>query len=121
MRALIAEDNPGIGAYMVEEAEEAGAEVTFADNGIGALQAIASSERPFDVLFTDYLMPGADGIEVVRKAVECGVGHIEVFSSKSGPVVTGLLEEAGVKGVMVHGKDFSVIQKRIAAVMGRGN
>lgn len=45
-------------------------EVAVAKNGEEALEKFKSSDKPFDVVFVDLVMPGISGIEVMQKKLE---------------------------------------------------
>lgn len=61
-RILIAEDNVVLGDVIRFNLERSGYAVTLARNGIEALRMVAS--QPFDLLVTDYEMPGVNGEEL---------------------------------------------------------
>lgn len=65
-RVLVAEDNPAMSALVDFTLQRAGYEVTVCNNGRKAIDALDSKE--FDVLMTDFQMPGAYGDEVIRHA-----------------------------------------------------
>ncbi|MFX9015950.1 response regulator, partial [Acinetobacter baumannii] len=52
-------------SFLGRALERAGYEVTSCPDGDEAIAAL--SEGPYDVLLTDIVMPGADGIEVARE------------------------------------------------------
>lgn len=62
---LIADDEPGIRESLVDVLEDSGYEAHAASDGTEALAAI--HDRDFAVVITDLRMPGADGLEVMRK------------------------------------------------------
>jgi CheY-like chemotaxis protein len=66
MRVLVAEDNAALGAVLRLNFQLAGAQVTLASSGTEAIDAL--KREAFDVLVTDYQMPGATGEEVIRAA-----------------------------------------------------
>jgi DNA-binding response OmpR family regulator len=65
-RVLIAEDSAVLGDVLKFNLLRAGYDVTLARNGIEALDALASSD--FEVLVTDYEMPGLNGERLCSKA-----------------------------------------------------
>jgi len=70
-RALIAEDEPNLAAYLRERLAAAWPEleiVEVAGNGPDALRSI--EEHDPDVLFLDIRMPGLSGLEIARRAGE---------------------------------------------------
>jgi len=68
MKVLIVDDDPHLRKLYEEELQEEGYEVLIASSGKEALD-IFSKELP-DIVTLDILMPGMDGIEVLRKMKE---------------------------------------------------
>jgi DNA-binding NtrC family response regulator len=66
VRALVADDECDLLYVLREVLERRGLHVTTADNGLEAVRLIR--EGDFDLVLTDLLMPGADGLEVLREA-----------------------------------------------------
>lgn len=67
-RLLVVDDVSDNRAVLVRRFERRGFEVVEADGGQRALDLIAS--EPFDVVLLDVMMPGIDGIEVLRRVRE---------------------------------------------------
>ena len=67
-RILLAEDDESLRRFLAKALERAGFEVTACPDGESAVEALA--DGPFDLLLTDIVMPGIDGIEVARTAAE---------------------------------------------------
>ena len=65
MRVLIADDEKGIRDSIAEYLSLDGVEVKTAENGLSALRLL--NEESFDVLVMDLKMPGADGLEVLKR------------------------------------------------------
>jgi len=64
-RILLAEDDDSLRGFLARALEKAGYEVTACPDGETALEAL---DQVYDVLLTDIVMPGIDGIEVARQA-----------------------------------------------------
>jgi two-component system cell cycle response regulator CpdR len=64
-RILLAEDDDSLRGFLARALERAGFEVQACADGEEAVQHL---ERPWDLLLTDIVMPGMDGIEVARQA-----------------------------------------------------
>ena len=64
-KVLVAEDNVVLGDVIRFNLQRSGFEVTLARNGIEAYNQLAS--RPFDILVTDFEMPGIDGGELCSR------------------------------------------------------
>ncbi|MBE7217497.1 MAG: response regulator [Caulobacteraceae bacterium] len=65
-RILLAEDDDSLRAFLSRALERAGYTVTSCPDGETALSAL--DQGPWDLLLTDIVMPGVDGIEVAREA-----------------------------------------------------
>jgi two-component system, cell cycle response regulator CpdR len=64
-RILLAEDDDSLRGFLTRALERAGYVVTSCPDGETAVDAL---HETFDVLLTDIVMPGIDGIEVARRA-----------------------------------------------------
>ena len=65
-RILLAEDDDSLRGFLARALERAGYEVTSCADGDEAL--VALDDGDWDLLLTDIVMPGVDGIEVARQA-----------------------------------------------------
>lgn len=65
LKVLAAEDNPANRRVLEVLLVPAGVDLTFAENGLEALQALARSR--FDLILMDANMPVMDGVEAVRR------------------------------------------------------
>lgn len=65
-RILIAEDEASVSAFVSRALSHAGHEVKAVPDGLAAVAALAA--QPFDLLLTDIVMPGMDGIALALKA-----------------------------------------------------
>lgn len=65
-RIVIADDDHGVRAFLRSVLEGAGYRIVEAEDGFAAMQALKSA--PADVLITDLVMPGQEGIETIRDA-----------------------------------------------------
>lgn len=64
-RILLAEDDDSLRGFLARALERAGHEVTACADGD---EAASHLEETWDLLLTDIVMPGLDGIEVARQA-----------------------------------------------------
>lgn len=64
-RILLAEDDDSLRGFLTRALERAGYEVTACPDGESAVEEL---HQTYDVLLTDIVMPGIDGIEVARRA-----------------------------------------------------
>ncbi|CAN0381281.1 unnamed protein product, partial [Discosporangium mesarthrocarpum] len=64
MRVLVIEDDADVAAYIVKALTEAGHNPSHADNGKDGL--VMATAEDFDVLVVDRMLPGPDGLTIVR-------------------------------------------------------
>ena len=67
-KIILAEDDNSLRGFLVNALKKAGHTVRDYDDGETALAAL--QEEVFDLLLTDIVMPGLDGIELARKGAE---------------------------------------------------
>jgi DNA-binding response OmpR family regulator len=63
-KILIVDDDTTLLDYLQEELSDVGFEVQTYDNGADAI--VATAEQSYDLILLDMMMPGLDGIQVVR-------------------------------------------------------
>lgn len=110
-RLLVIDDDTNLLNFLKEELSEAGFSVQIVDNGADAIVLVA--EQSFDLILLDMLMPGLDGIQVVRvlRKVAPGVPIIGL----TGYVGRGYMSQAMDLGVNILTKPvvFSELVKEI--------
>lgn len=62
---LLAEDDPAVREFVRRALTHSGHDVTAVDDGLGAVEML--SAQGFDLLITDIVMPGMDGIALALK------------------------------------------------------
>ncbi len=67
-KILLAEDDEAVREFVCRGLSYAGHEITDVDDGTGALEALA--DERFDLLLTDIVMPGLDGIALALKVTK---------------------------------------------------
>jgi CheY-like chemotaxis protein len=65
-RILVAEDDASVRSFVDRALSHRGHDVTAVDDGLAALAAL-ETDNPFDLLLTDIVMPGLDGIALALK------------------------------------------------------
>src|SRR6202023_2469968 len=63
-RILVVEDNEDVGKFSTELLQDLGYATKRADNAKQALALIAADESAFDLVFSDVIMPGMNGVEL---------------------------------------------------------
>jgi PAS domain S-box-containing protein len=69
-RILLVEDNKNVGKVSNELLQDLGYATEWADNARAALALLAENQRAFDLVFSDVIMPGMNGVElatIIRK------------------------------------------------------
>jgi hypothetical protein len=89
-RILLVEDEPAVRRLLAEMLSEIGYRVTAADCAASALECFADGE--FDLLITDFIMPGMTGRQLVDALAEAGKSPLALFVSGYAP--EGSIEEA---------------------------
>jgi len=77
---LVVDDDPGVLDYASNVLKECGFTVLTAPDGATALVLLRNHPQ-VDLLFTDVVMPGLDGVEVARRARQEGPGLKVLFTS----------------------------------------
>ena len=67
-KILLAEDDQAMRTFLSASLRRAGHDVQDFEDGEGALEAL--EREVFDLLLTDIVMPGIDGIELARRGAE---------------------------------------------------
>lgn len=71
---LYAEDDDAMRAFFEKALEKAGHHVIACADGERALRALKFADGAFDMLLTDIMMPGLDGIELAKQAEQLSPG-----------------------------------------------
>ncbi len=64
---LVVEDNPDVGAFATSALRDLGHDIVFARNAEEALAQLARDPVAIDIVFSDVMMPGMNGIELARE------------------------------------------------------
>ena len=118
MRLLIIEDDREVAAFIRKGLNQAGWNVDHADNGKDGL-FLATTEQ-YDALIVDRMLPGIDGLTVVRTLRASDIDTPAVILSALGEVddrVSGL--KAGGDDYLVKPFAFSELMARIEALIRR--
>lgn len=103
-KILIVDDDTTLLDYLREELSELGFDVHTRDNGADAI--VATAEQSYDIILLDMLMPGLDGIQVVR--VLRKIAPKVPIIGLTGYVGRGYLSQALGLGVSIMTKPIEV-------------
>jgi PAS domain S-box-containing protein len=101
---LVVEDNEEVGAFSTQALSELGYETVWARNAEAALDRLAEAEGGFDVVFSDVVMPGMDGIDLAREIGRRHPGLPVVLASGYSHV----LAQKGTSGFQLIHKPYSI-------------
>ncbi|MCR9129287.1 MAG: response regulator [Alphaproteobacteria bacterium] len=73
-RILLAEDDDSMRDFLAKALSRAGHEVEAVADGEDGLDTLGEAPGRFELLLTDIVMPGVDGIELARRAAEIDPG-----------------------------------------------
>ncbi|MFP4518735.1 MAG: cell cycle two-component system response regulator CpdR [Oceanicaulis sp.] len=109
-RILLAEDDDSMRDFLGKALERAGHEVVRVADGEDGLDALGETPGAFELLLTDIVMPGVDGIELARRAAEIDPGlkimFITGFAAVALNAGSGAPKEAKVLSKPFHLRDL---------------
>lgn len=118
MKVLVIEDDKQTREFVVKGLKEAGYVVAAASEGKQGLQM--ATREPFDVAVVDVMLPGLDGIEVIRRMRAQGVNTpVIILSARAGVDDRVLGLEAGSDDYMTKPFAFAELLARIQAKLRR--
>lgn len=114
---LLVEDNEAVGQLTTEMLIDLGYQPTWVPNAAAAFEFL--EKEPFDLVFSDVVMPGMNGIDFARAACERFPGLPVVFTSGYSHV----LAAEGSHGFMLIQKPYSVeaVSRVLHKAIGRPN
>jgi two-component system OmpR family response regulator len=119
LRVLIIEDDVEAAQHMAEDLAAAGVESVVLSDGAEALQS-GAGDGDFDVLIVDRMLPGRDGLSLLRTLRERGVETPALFLTAMGAVadrVAGL--QGGGDDYVVKPIDSEELVARVQALARR--
>jgi CheY-like chemotaxis protein len=84
-RVLVVDDEPSLRDLVYRHLESDGYEVLAASNGPEALAICRTSDRPIELLVTDYNMPHMTGLELARECARLNAALRVLYISGANP------------------------------------
>jgi two-component system OmpR family response regulator len=119
MRVLVVEDNRDMGPYVRQGLREHGFAVDLVADGLQGLDFAATGV--YDLLILDRMLPGCDGLDLLRRLRSRGVMTPAIFLTARGAVgdrVEGL--DSGADDYLVKPFSFAELLARVRVVLRRG-
>lgn len=101
---LVVEDNEDVGSFAKQTLEELGYRTTFAPDAETALAALENGADGFDVVFSDVVMPGMNGIDLAR-TIRARYPHLPVILTSG---YSHVLAREGSAGFELLRKPYSM-------------
>jgi two-component system, OmpR family, response regulator MtrA len=119
-RVLLVEDDAVIGEATKIHLERHEYDVTWHQDGLDAWHAFeGAGDRPFDIVLSDVMLPGIDGVTLCRRVREAGPTPVVLISARTDAVdVVGGLE-AGADDYVTKPFDVQVLLARLRSVARR--
>ncbi len=114
-RVLVVDDDASIRRVCTRVLEAEGWEITIAENGRAAVDALTASQKPFDCVLSDINMPELDGYGVVA-AVRAQDDDVPVLLMTGDPTLDGAVRAIDYGAVSYITKPFSSTEALAAAV-----
>lgn len=113
MKLLLVEDDVETASFIRARLADHGHAVDWADDGrSGLFMAVG---RPYDVLIIDRMLPGQDGLEIVRMVRDTGIATPILFLTTMGGI------DDRVEGLEAGGDDYLVKPFAFAELLARLN
>jgi two-component system chemotaxis response regulator CheY len=115
MRALIVDDSRFVRSYLRGLLEEKGIECEEAPDGLAGMERLESGPH-FDLALVDWIMPGMDGLEMVkqiRTSSSSGVTVMMVSTEAESDSILRALE-AGADEYLMKPFDAEALQDKLA-------
>lgn len=117
---LLAEDDQAMRMFLTTSLERAGHQVVAFADGLAAYLYLQGNDVPVDLLLTDIVMPGMDGIELSERALalrrSLKIMYITGFGTVSRETLPDGARDAQILAKPLHlGQLIAEVEKRLAS------
>jgi signal transduction histidine kinase/DNA-binding response OmpR family regulator len=118
LRVLVVDDNPAARDVLLHALQSLPLHAESADSGPAALVLLQAAVPPFDLLLTDWMMPGMDGVELARRARAelADPPRVVMVTAFGREEVRHQAEAAGVDGFLIKPISPSVLVDTLVAL-----
>lgn len=118
-RILLADDDQSVRELVKRAIETSGHSVSLAEDGAEAASVFQASPAAFDLIITDFEMPGLDGLELARRALASSAAvRILIMSGYPGSLDQGRALSPNRVGVIAKPFTLDDMRRAIAGVLG---
>lgn len=114
---LLVEDAPDLAQVVMRELQAAGYAVTHADSGEKALKLAA--EIPFEIVILDWMLPGMDGLDVLRTLRASSSVPVLMLTARDGEIDRVLGLEVGADDYLTKPFSMRELVARVRAMLRR--
>jgi DNA-binding response OmpR family regulator len=114
---LLVEDEPELARLVVRELESAGYDVRLAEDGAAALRAF--EETPPDLIALDWMLPGLDGLEVLRRLRQTSAVPVLMLTARAEEVDRVIGLEVGADDYLTKPFGTRELVARVRALLRR--
>jgi DNA-binding response OmpR family regulator len=114
---LLVEDTDDLAQVVIRELEAAGYNVTHATNGESALQF--EKENPFQLVILDWMLPGIDGLDVLRELRTHSSVSVLMLTARDGEIDRVLGLEVGADDYLTKPFSMHELIARVRAMLRR--
>lgn len=117
-RILFVEDDPDQLATTPRILESLGYRVTAVADVIGALELVAREEQEFDLVITDFDMPGSNGVELAEALMNIVPGLPVILVSGREDAVSAASGLSNIERIVIKPYDKTMMAQAVVAVLG---
>jgi DNA-binding response OmpR family regulator len=114
---LLVEDEPELGRLVQRELEAAGYQVRWATDGLTAVQLSAAG--PLDLVILDWMLPGIDGLEVLRRLRQSSPVPVLMLTARAEEVDRVIGLEMGADDYLTKPFSMRELIARVRALLRR--